>query len=135
MRSALCLRPALRNARPDLVLCTTANGLRRYFLKRLGILLWAPTSTPAVAVCEWFWRDMTALTWVSEGESVECRASIGKALVTVWLPNGGIIRCRRHTEGEDSLYVGRYRHGFAWNSATGTPGRQIRLNPPTIHSE
>lgn len=48
----------------------------------------------AIAVCKWFWRDTHQHKWVEVEGSEECRASIGKKVVTIWLPRGAKIRCR-----------------------------------------
>jgi hypothetical protein len=48
----------------------------------------------AIAQCRWFWRNPVDRAWVAKatsGAPVECRASVGEKVVTVWLPTGATI--------------------------------------------
>jgi len=67
----------------------------------------------AKAHCKWFWRAGIGKEWNHEADDeAECRATIGKRIVTVWLPQGAKIRLRlpRHDErcGMDTKFVHWY---------------------------
>ena len=83
-------------------------------------------STPAIAECRWFWRDSARHEWVQDGESVECRASIGEKVVTVWLPGGAVIKKRRPPRAA-SLYEGRFAYGYGLDSDKAVPEKLIRF--------
>jgi hypothetical protein len=68
-------------------------------------------ATPALAECRWFWRDETRHEWVQDGEPIDCRASIGAKVVTVWLPGGAVIRQHRPRFAA-TLYEGNYDHRY-----------------------
>lgn len=68
-------------------------------------------STPALAECTWFWRDTGKHEWVQDGEAVDCRASVGAKVVTVWLPGGAVIRQHRPRFAK-TLYEGKYDYRY-----------------------
>lgn len=49
------------------------------------------------ARCVWYWRFPPKFRWEAQPEpnSATCRVAVGDKLVTVWLPQGAKIRCRR----------------------------------------
>lgn len=75
-------------------------------------------STAAVAICEWLWRVSAAHKFeklIADERPAACRASIGERIVTVWLPQGAVIRLRidrwsRNATGNafDQTYSHRY---------------------------
>lgn len=67
----------------------------------------------AIAQCQWFWRNPVDRAWVAEdaASAVECRASVGEKIVTVWLPRGAKI-CRGITRfGDPWTQEFRYLYG------------------------
>lgn len=93
-------------------------------------------SIPAIAECRWYWRDRARHEWVSQGDPVECRASIGDKVVTVWLPGGAVIKKRRPARPE-SLYSGRFVYGYGSDRDTAVPENEIRfvLKPAAAAAE
>lgn len=83
----------------------------------------------AIAKCQWWWWHPATHKWVPDeepNEVVDCRASIGNKIVTVWLPKGAMIR-RRRPRTSDTALGHEYRHTYGRDR-----DRQIRF---TLHLE
>lgn len=50
-------------------------------------------SREVTAMCVWYWRDPVSLEWVEQsGGATPCRASLAEKKLTIWLPQGAVIR-------------------------------------------
>lgn len=69
----------------------------------------------AIAHCRWFRRVSVLAEWGADDpdESVDCRASVGNKLVTVWLPRGAVIRLKLgRFESRAEAFSRELRHTF-----------------------
>jgi hypothetical protein len=79
----------------------------------------------AIASCEWFWRVNALHAWDEHTKEMaalgvvekptDCRASVGAKVVTVWLPQGAVIRIRRDRfsrRGLASAYEQTFHHRY-----------------------
>lgn len=73
-------------------------------------------SQEVVANCEWFDRQYGSGKWEpydTPNEIVQCRASLGEKIVTVWLPKGAKIRLRLpRIDGQSKAFTHEFRHTF-----------------------
>jgi hypothetical protein len=94
---------------------TTAAGWRAINGETLA------KSRPVVALCQWqdfnYDRrlphvDPSSPLWLTRPElPTACRASLGARILTVWLPQGAVIRCRLSRVGGDPM-ADDYSHVF-----------------------